>query len=62
MIKQKKVCNNTKTKNMNAINKEVEWQDMTFSYTKDDEYNDYELDGEEKGPALEIYGTDLTYT
>jgi hypothetical protein len=33
MIKQKKVCNNTKTKNMNAINKEVEWQDMTFSYT-----------------------------
>jgi hypothetical protein len=29
---------------MNAINKEVEWQDMTsFSYTsKDDEYNDYE--------------------
>jgi ATP-dependent Clp protease ATP-binding subunit ClpA len=47
---------------MNAINKEVEWQDMTsFSYTsKDDEYNDYELDEEEKGPALEIYGTDLT--
>jgi hypothetical protein len=32
-----------------------------FSYTsKDDEYNDYELDGR-KGPALEIYGTDLTY-
>jgi hypothetical protein len=32
-----------------------------FSYTsKDDEYNDYELDEEEKGPALEIYGTDLT--
>jgi hypothetical protein len=31
-----------------------------FSYTsKDDEYNDYELDGR-KGPALEIYGTDLT--
>jgi hypothetical protein len=45
---------------MNAINKEVEWQDMTFSYTsKDDEYNDYEW--KKKGPALEIYGTDLTY-
>jgi hypothetical protein len=29
MIKQKKVCVIQKTKNMNAINKEVEWQDMT---------------------------------
>jgi len=25
-----------------------------------DEYEDYEYDEEEKGPALEIYGTDLT--
>ena len=26
----------------------------------EDEYDDYDLDEEEKGPALEIYGTDLT--
>jgi len=26
----------------------------------DDEYDDYEMEEEEKGPALEIYGTDLT--
>jgi ATP-dependent Clp protease ATP-binding subunit ClpA len=26
----------------------------------EDEYDDYEYDDEEKGPALEIYGTDLT--
>jgi len=26
----------------------------------DDEYDDFEMDEEEKGPALEIYGTDLT--
>lgn len=26
----------------------------------EDEYDDYEFDDEEKGPALEIYGTDLT--
>jgi ATP-dependent Clp protease ATP-binding subunit ClpA len=25
-----------------------------------DEYQDYDYDDEEKGPALEIYGTDLT--
>jgi ATP-dependent Clp protease ATP-binding subunit ClpA len=33
----------------------------TSSYLNDDdEYDDYEYDDEEKGPALEIYGTDLT--
>ena len=26
----------------------------------DDDFEDYEYDDEEKGPALEIYGTDLT--
>jgi ATP-dependent Clp protease ATP-binding subunit ClpA len=32
-----------------------------FSIFDDDEYDDFELDDEEeKGPALEIYGTDLT--
>ena len=30
------------------------------SYFDDDEFDDYEYDDEEKGPALEIYGTDLT--
>jgi ATP-dependent Clp protease ATP-binding subunit ClpA len=30
-----------------------------FNYLEDD-YNDYDYDDEEKGPALEIYGTDLT--
>jgi hypothetical protein len=31
----------------------------TSSYLNDDdEYDDYEYDDEEKGPALEIYGTD----
>jgi ATP-dependent Clp protease ATP-binding subunit ClpA len=29
-------------------------------YQQEDEYDDYEYDDEEKGPALEIYGTDLT--
>jgi ATP-dependent Clp protease ATP-binding subunit ClpA len=31
----------------------------SFSYD-DEDYEDYEYDDEEKGPALEIYGTDLT--
>ena len=32
-----------------------------YSYmSDDDEYDDFEMDEEEKGPALEIYGTDLT--
>jgi ATP-dependent Clp protease ATP-binding subunit ClpA len=30
------------------------------NFRDDDEYDDYEYDDEEKGPALEIYGTDLT--
>jgi len=29
-------------------------------FTFEDEYQDYDYDDEEKGPALEIYGTDLT--
>lgn len=34
---------------------------LNFSfYSLDDEFDDYEYDDEEKGPALEIYGTDLT--
>ena len=31
-----------------------------MNFRDDDEYDDYEYDDEEKGPALEIYGTDLT--
>ena len=31
-----------------------------INFRDDDEYDDYEYDDEEKGPALEIYGTDLT--
>nr|AIM52787.1 ATP-dependent Clp protease ATP-binding subunit ClpA-like protein [Ochromonas sp. CCMP1393] len=31
-----------------------------FSQRDDDEYDDYDLEEEEKGPALEIYGTDIT--
>jgi ATP-dependent Clp protease ATP-binding subunit ClpA len=31
-----------------------------MSFTLEDEYQDYDYDDEEKGPALEIYGTDLT--
>lgn len=44
-----------------AINNEIQWHDLNaFSQTWEDEYDDYEYDDEEKGPALEIYGTDLT--
>ena len=32
---------------------------LTYSNFLDD-YDDYDYDDEEKGPALEIYGTDLT--
>jgi len=32
----------------------------SFISHDDDDYEDYEYDDEEKGPALEIYGTDLT--
>ena len=31
-----------------------------YSLEEDEEYQDYEYDDEDKGPALEIYGTDLT--
>ena len=31
-----------------------------FNSLDDEDYEDYEYDDEEKGPALEIYGTDLT--
>jgi hypothetical protein len=30
------------------------------NFEDEDEYDDSEFDEEEKGPALEIYGTDLT--
>lgn len=34
---------------------------LSLAFTSfEDEYDDYEYDDEEKGPALEIYGTDLT--
>ena len=32
----------------------------SFTSNDDEDYEDYEYDDEEKGPALEIYGTDLT--
>ena len=39
-------------------------QNNAVSFTNiilnDDDYEDYDYDDEEKGPALEIYGTDLT--
>ena len=34
--------------------------EFSFYHTFEDEYNDDDFDDEEKGPALEIYGTDLT--
>jgi ATP-dependent Clp protease ATP-binding subunit ClpA len=48
-------------KSMNAINREIEWQNTTsFSYTdEENQLDDYDSD-EDRGPALEIYGTDLT--
>ena len=42
--------------NFNIIN----YKNLMTSYITDDEYEDYDYDDEEKGPALEIYGTDLT--
>ena len=42
--------------NFNIIN----YKNLMTSYIPDDEYEDYDYDDEEKGPALEIYGTDLT--
>ena len=42
--------------NFNIIN----YKNLMTSYMTDDEYEDYDYDDEEKGPALEIYGTDLT--
>lgn len=40
------------------------WSELTNTYFSnirdEDEYDDYDYDDEEKGPALEIYGTDLT--
>ena len=39
---------------------EHEYSSYSFINFDDDEYDDYEYDDEEKGPALEIYGTDLT--
>jgi ATP-dependent Clp protease ATP-binding subunit ClpA len=46
---------------MNMINKEVEWQNLTsFFDISEDQFDDYELSEEDRGPALEIYGTDLT--
>ncbi len=33
---------------------------ISSCFTSTDEYQDYDYDDEEKGPALEIYGTDLT--
>jgi ATP-dependent Clp protease ATP-binding subunit ClpA len=35
-------------------------EDFFITNSKYDDYEDYEYDDEEKGPALEIYGTDLT--
>lgn len=31
-----------------------------LEYNLEDDFEDYEYDDEEKGPALEIYGTDIT--
>jgi len=33
---------------------------IKYSNFKEDEYDNYDSDEDEKGPALEIYGTDLT--
>jgi ATP-dependent Clp protease ATP-binding subunit ClpA len=38
---------------------ELKYNSYSFAYLED-EYDDYDYDDEEKGPALEIYGTDLT--
>jgi len=43
--------------NHNDLNLNIEF---SFYHTFEDEYNDDDFDDEEKGPALEIYGTDLT--
>lgn len=52
---------------MTSINKNVEWNEVnSFSFlskdgrTKNNNYDNFQYDDEEKGPALEIYGTDLT--
>ena len=42
---------------MNLITKSEDFFITNYEY---DDYEDYEYDDEEKGPALEIYGTDLT--
>ncbi len=42
---------------MNLITKSEDFLITNYEY---DDYEDYEYDDEEKGPALEIYGTDLT--
>jgi ATP-dependent Clp protease ATP-binding subunit ClpA len=45
---------------MNAINNEVEWQNVNFfSEDEDEPDEDYDTDID-RGPALELYGTDLT--
>jgi ATP-dependent Clp protease ATP-binding subunit ClpA len=42
---------------MNATNSEMNMQNRSFG---DDELDDYDTGNEDRGPALEVYGTDLT--
>ena len=37
----------------------IELNELVITNSMDD-FEDYEYDDEEKGPALEIYGTDIT--
>lgn len=47
---------------MNAFNNLMHYNSILnqFTYHSDEEYDDFEAEEEEKGPALEIYGTDIT--
>ena len=38
----------------------VDFCDQLLFINSLDDYDDYEYDDDEKGPALEIYGTDIT--